>query len=148
MRVRRHLSQHETVEELPLISESAVVTDVSAMDRNRNDEVRTELRSTLDERGTDALRRDRPATDGASEDWIRGQLDAVDHLEGGTPLTRYLSDDQRAGYAGEKLAALQGRYLQPYPSLLRFTVETDDPIKFAAGQYLSIRYQDTTRGFV
>jgi ferredoxin-NADP reductase len=145
MRIRQHLSQHEAVEDLPLVTESAVVTDVTPMDRNRNDEVVTELRSTLDEHGTDAWRRDRPTTDEACEDWIGDQLDAVDHLEGGTPLTRYVSEDRQAGYLGGKLAALQARYLQPYPSLLRITVETDDPIEFAAGQYVSLRYQETTR---
>ncbi|MBX0305299.1 FAD-binding oxidoreductase [Haloarcula salinisoli] len=145
MRIRRHLSQHETAEELPLVTESAVVTDVSAMDRNRTDEVLTELRATLDEHGTDAWRRDRPTTDEACEDWLRSQLDEVDHLDGGTPLTRYVSEDDQTGSVGEKLTALQERYLQPYPSLLRITVETDDPVEFAAGQYLSLRYQDTTR---
>lgn len=145
MRIRQHRSQHETVEDLPVITESAVVTDISAMDRNRNDEVVTELRSTLDEHGTDAWRRDRPDTDEACEDWVEDQLDAVDHLDGGTPLTQYVSEDDQAATPGEKLTALQQRYLQPYPSLLRITVETDDPVEFAAGQYLSVRYQETTR---
>ncbi len=145
MRIRRHLSQHETAEELPLVTESAVVTDISAMDRNRTDEVVTELRVTLDEHGTDAWRQDRPTTDEACEDWLGDQLDEVDHLDGGTPLTRYVSEDDQADPLGEKLTALQERYLQPYPSLLRITVETDEPVEFAAGQYLSVRYQDTTR---
>lgn len=145
MRIRPHLSQHDAVEALPLVTESAVVTDVSAMDENRTNEVVTELRTTLDEHGTDAWRRDRPGTDEACDDWIKEQLDGVDYLEGGTPLTRYLSAEDHADHLGEKLAALQGRYLQPYPSLLRITVETDDPVEFAAGQYLSVRYQDTTR---
>lgn len=145
MRIRQHLSQHETAEELPLVTESAVVTDISAMDRNRTDEVVTELRATLDEHGTDAWRRDRPATDQACEDWIGEQLDAVAHLEGGTPFTQYLFEAARGESVGEKLAAVQERYLQPYPSLLRITVETDDPVEFAVGQYLSVRYQETTR---
>jgi hypothetical protein len=63
MRIRQHLSQHEAVKELPLVTESAVVTDLSAMDRNRNNEAITEPRSTLDEYGTDAWQRARPATD-------------------------------------------------------------------------------------
>ncbi len=48
MEVREHRSQHEAVEEMPLITESAVVTDVSAMDRNRTDEVLVAIRQTLD----------------------------------------------------------------------------------------------------
>ncbi len=145
MRIRQHLSQHETVETLPLVTESAVVTDISAMDRNRNDEVRAELRRLLDDHGTDTWERARPKTDDACENWIGEQLDAVDHLEGGTPLTQYVSADDQDGRVGETLAALQGRYLQPYPSLLQITVETDDPVDFAAGQYLSVRYQETNR---
>ena len=141
MRVRRHLSQHETAAELPLITESAVVTDVSAMDRNRTDEVVEALRVTLDDHGTAAWRRARPATDGACEDWLGERLDAVDHLEDGLPLTEYLADEDYRG----KLTALQRRYLTPYPSLLRITVETDVPVEFVAGQYLSVRYQETTR---
>lgn len=145
MRIRQHLSQHEAAEELPLVTESAVVTDISTIDKNRNDEVIAELRSTLDEHGTDAWRRDRPSSNEACDDWIGDQLDVVDHLEGGTPLTRYVSENHQADSPAEKLVALQERYLQPYPSLLCITVETDDPIEFAAGQYLSVRYQDTTR---
>lgn len=145
MRIRQHLSQHETAEQLPLVTESAVVTDVSAMDRNRADDVVEELRVTLDEHGTDAWSRDRRATDEACEDWIGEQLDSVDHLDGGTPLTRYVPAEDHTGPLGEKVTALQRRYLQPYPSLLRITVETDEPVAFAAGQYLSVRYQETTR---
>lgn len=145
MRIREHHSHHATVEELPLLTESATVTDVSAMDRNRNDEVLAELRETLDEYGTDAWHRDRPGGEEACEDLIRDLLDPIDHVEGGTPLDRYLSEDRRSGAVGEKLAALQGRYLQPYPALLAITVETDEPIAFVPGQYISVRYEDTTR---
>jgi CDP-4-dehydro-6-deoxyglucose reductase len=145
MRIRQYLSQHETIEDLPLITESAVVADVSAMDRNRNDEVLDELRATLDEHGTDEWRENRPAADDACEDWIGEQLGQADHIEGDTPLDRYLSENPRDGTPGRKLTALQERYLQPYPSLLQIRVETDEPVEFAAGQYISVRYEDTTR---
>lgn len=145
MRIRQHLSQHEAVDDLPMLTESAVVADISAMDQSRNDEILVELRSTLDKHGTGAWQKDRSSSDEACEDWIRDLLDPIDYLEGGTPLNQYLDEEQQAGLPGEKLAALQGRYLQPYPSLLRITVETDDPVEFVAGQYLSVRYQDTTR---
>ena len=145
MQVREHLSQHEAAEDLPLITESAEVTDVSAMDRSRNDEVLAELRSTLDEHGAAEWRRERPSGDEAREEWIRDRLDPIDHLEGGAPLNEYLPADERDGPPDEKLSALQGRYLQPYPSLLSITVETDDPVEFLPGQYLAIRYRDTAR---
>jgi ferredoxin-NADP reductase len=145
MRIREHLSQHEAIEDLPVVTESAVVVDVSPLDTGRNDELLAELRSTLDDHGTDAWSRDRPSSAEACEDWLREQLDALDHLEGGTPLNEYVDEDHRSGRVGEKLAALQGRYLQPYPSLLSITVETPEPVEFVAGQYCSVTYQDTTR---
>lgn len=145
MRVRQHLSHHEAVEDLPLLTESGVVTDVEGMDHNRTDEVLAELRATLDEHGSDAWERDRPSGDRACEDWMADRLDPIDHLVGGTPLTRYLPDDEREGSLGGKLDALQARYLQPYPSLLRIAVETDVPVDFLPGQYLALRYEDATR---
>lgn len=145
MRVRGHLSQHETAEELPLVTESAVVEEVEAMDEGRNDAVVAELRETLHEYGSERWREERPSTVEGRDDWIQAQLDPVDHLEGGTPLNPYLEEGWRGGAVGEKLAALQGRYLQPYPTLLRIAVDSDEPVDFVAGQYLSLRYRDVTR---
>lgn len=145
MEVRRHLRHHEAVDDLPLLTESAVVTEVAAMDHNRTDAVLAALRTTLDEHGTDAWHRDRPATDERCEEWLGATLDAVDHLAGETPLERYLPGPRRAGAEREKLVALQERYLQPYPSLLRIVVESDVPVPFLPGQYLGVRYQGVTR---
>jgi CDP-4-dehydro-6-deoxyglucose reductase len=145
MRLPDERSEDEMAEELPLLTESAVVTDVSAMDRNRTDEVVAELRETLETHGSPAWRRERPVGTEACEAWLRERLDEADHVDGDLPLVGYLDDERREGTVGEKLVALQARYLQPYPSLLRVTVETEDPVEFAAGQYLSVRYDDTTR---
>ena len=142
---RDQLSQHEAAEELPLLAESAVVTDVAAMDHSRNDEVVTAIRETLDEYGSGRWREERPSTSADREEWIEAQLDPLDHLEGGTPLSEYLEDAFRGGAVGERLAALQARYLQPYPSLLRIVLETGEPVGFVAGQYLSLTYRDVTR---
>ena len=145
MEVREHQSQHEAVEELPLLTEDAVVTDVSAMDRNRTGELLEAIQRTLDEYGSEEWTHDRPSDDEACEAWIRDQLDPVDHLKDGAPLSEYLPADAREGPPGEKLTALQVRYLQPYPSLVSVTVETDEPVEFAAGQYLSLRFHETSR---
>ncbi|MFC4550096.1 MULTISPECIES: FAD-binding oxidoreductase [Halorussus] len=145
MRVRQHLSQHEAVEDLPLLTESAVVTDVTAMDRNRTDEVLAELRATLDEHGTPEWHRERPPDDEACDDWLAERLAPVDHQKGATPLGRFLPEDRRTDDVGGKLAALQGRFLEPYPSLLRVTVEADEPVEFQPGQYLSVRYRGVSR---
>jgi CDP-4-dehydro-6-deoxyglucose reductase len=144
MDVRPHLSQHEAAEQLPLVTESATVTDVTALDRSRNDAVVRAIRETLDDRGSVAWQRRRPESDGATRGFIRNQLDAV---EWGTPLNQYLTERAKRGRTAGRLAALQERYLRPYPSLLSVTVETDDPVEFVAGQYLCIRYEGTTRPY-
>lgn len=147
MHVRDHRSQHEAAEALPLLTESAVVTDVTAMDHNRSASTVRRIRETLDEHGSDAWRRERPPADRAAEDHIRDLLDPVDHLEGGTPLNDYLAGMSRGGAVADRLADLQGRYLQPYPSLLRFDVEADAPKDFVAGQYLAVRYEGVSRAY-
>lgn len=145
MRDRLRPSPHEAVEDLPLLAESATVVEVAPMDRSRNDEVLCATVETLDEWGTEEWSRVRPAGDGVCRRWVADQLNAVDHLEGGTPLNDYLPEDRREGGPGEKLSALQARYVQPFPSLLRIGVETDEPIEFLAGQYLAVRYRDVVR---
>ena len=147
MEVREHLSQREAAENLPLLSESAVVTGVTAMDRNRNREVIDAIRETLDDEGSEEWRRERPSTDERCEEWIRELLDEFDHLDRGaeSPLRRFLPPHERRSPTDEKLAGLQARHLQPYPSLLRITVEADDPVEFMPGQYVAVRYRGTTR---
>lgn len=142
MRVHDHLSQHETIGELQLMTESGTVTQVAAMDRSRNDEVIQQIRVLLDERGTEAWRRHRPSNNASCRRWIRDQLDRI---ERGTPLTQYLSKSTREGRIGEELNSLQARYLRPYPSLFRTRIETDAIVDFVAGQYIGVRFQGTTR---
>lgn len=144
MEVRPHLSQHETAEELPLVSASATVTEVTAMDRNRNDEVLRAIGRTLDASGSVAWERVRPEGRAACHRWIRKQLDPIDR---GTPLNRYLDERDQRGRVGHQLRALQERYLRPYPSLVRVTVETGKPVEFVAGQYFSLRYRGRTRPY-
>lgn len=145
MEVRPHLSQHGAAGDLPLLTESATATDVSPMDDSRNDEVLAEIHATLDAAGAQRWTTIRPPDDGACRRWIADRLNAVDHIEGGTPLNDYLPADRRGGEVGEKLAALQTRYVQPYPSLLRIDVETDEAVEFLAGQYLAVRYGGVAR---
>lgn len=97
MRICDHHSHHATGEELPLLTESATVWEISAVDRNRNDEVLAELRETLDQCGTDAWQRDRPGGEEACKDLIGDLPDPIDNVEGGTTIARYLSDDPRSG---------------------------------------------------
>jgi CDP-4-dehydro-6-deoxyglucose reductase len=142
MEVREHLSQHETVRTLPLITESATVTAVEPMDRSRNSEVIRTIRATLEEYGNEAWQRERPEGKTAQRRLIRDKLDRVDR---GAPLNEYLGESVRRSAVGGELRSLQERYIRPYPSLVRIAVETDESVEFVAGQYLSIRYRGTTR---
>lgn len=144
MRVREHLSQHETAESLPIRTHSATVRSIEAMDRSRNDAVLRAIRETLDDRGTIAWRRERPPDDSACRRLVREKLDQTDF---GAPLNAYLPASARRGRPGAKLRSLQERYIRPYPSLLRIIVDTDAVPDFVAGQYLSIRYKGTTRPY-
>lgn len=71
----------------------------------------------------------------------------MDPVEWGAPLNQYLPEHHREGAVGYKLRALQERYLRAYPSLIRFTVETDEQLDFVAGQYICVRYRGTTRPY-
>lgn len=126
MTVREHNSQHEHVESLPLISKSATVTTVEAMDRDRRAEVRTRLEELGDRHGfAHAIPASGPI------DW--------DHLfETATGADR--------GLAGQ-IGALHDRYERAHPALVRIEFETDTPFDFAAGQYLSVRYGNRTRAY-
>jgi CDP-4-dehydro-6-deoxyglucose reductase len=147
MEVRPHLSQHEAATRLPLITESAVVTEVEAMDRSRNDAVVRSIRRTLDRSDGVAWRQIRPGSNEACRRWIRTRLERVGPGDRHAPLNRYLAEDDRTGRTGNRLAALQERFIRPYPSLIRVVVETDDPVEFVAGQYVGVRYRGTTRPY-
>lgn len=146
MRIRQHLSHHDTIDDLPLITESARVTGIDAMDRNRNARVVDALVRTLDAYGTAEWRADRPGADSACRRWVRKQLDAVDRA-GDAPLNRFLPEARRGGFLEAKLSALQERYLRPYPSLLRVTVRPPDPIDFFPGQYVAVRHRGVARPY-
>jgi CDP-4-dehydro-6-deoxyglucose reductase len=145
--VRDHLSQHERAENLPLITNHAAVVDISPMDRSRNREVLRELVAVLDRHGTDDWERDRPEASDACRRWVRDRLDELDYRGRARPLNEYLRADDRGRRPGAKLAALQERYLRPYPALFTVTVEADVPLDFVAGQYLCLRYQGTHRAY-
>lgn len=45
------------------------------------------------------------------------------------------------------MGAFRDRYERAHPALLRIELETADPVEFAAGQYVSIRYDRRTRPY-
>lgn len=119
MRVRPHMSQHEKAEKLPLVTESAAVTDITVMDRNRKDE----LVSAVDELVDSEVR-----VNGGEVDW--------DELV-----------NEVGGKERERLRELRERYERPYPSLMSIRFKAEEDFDFVAGQYVTIRFHDTPRPY-
>ena len=133
MSVRNHLTGLDAPSLRGLKTVDATVSAVEPLDHNRTDEVQRAAARALD-----ACDRDdwveRPEDEPPEVDWDRvGELldrdpEAVD---AGIPL--------------DVLGTLRERYVRPYPSLLRISLDTEESIPFAAGQYVSIRFHDIPR---
>lgn len=127
--VRQHTAQHDDPEDLALLTESARIGSVEAMDDERTDEVCEAAERHLRELGREDLLADGHPPE---IDW-----DGVGaHLE---------SND---GAIERRLQYLYDRYHRPYPSLISVRLEEEDePIHFLAGQYLTLRFHDTPRPY-
>ncbi len=126
MPIREHKSQHDHVDSLPLISKRATVTAVESMDEDRSEEVREKLRMLGAEYGFETA-----VPETGTIDW--------DELF----RTATAENPQLAPLIG----AFRDRFDRSHPALVRIRFETDEPFRFAAGQYLSIRYGDRTRAY-
>lgn len=123
---REHNSQHDRAQSLPLISRSATVTAVDAMDRDR----RSEIRAALREHGrTGGFGKHVPES---------GPIDWQKLFDAATRKDPSLAP---------QIGALRDRFERDKPALVRIEFETDEPFDFAAGQYVSIRYGDRTRAY-
>ncbi|MDY7081942.1 MAG: FAD-dependent oxidoreductase [Halobacteria archaeon] len=122
MPIRPHLSQHEKADDLPLITESAVVTDMTVMDENRKDEVVSAL-----------------------EDIVDGELPRNEGEPDWKTVEEKVSDG--GDKDKKKLAKLRERYERPYPSLMSIRFKAEDEYDFAAGQSVTVRFHDTPRPY-
>ncbi|MFB6146661.1 MAG: FAD-binding oxidoreductase [Halobacteriaceae archaeon] len=135
--VREHMTQHDDPDELPLLTESARVTDVTALDENRSVEVRRAAARILDELGRGDLVDE---TDDPPDD---EDPPAVD-WDGVTALL----DGGDGGPIEERLSSLAERYHRAYPSLLSIALhESEEPIDFLPGQYVTVRFHETPRPY-
>lgn len=148
---REHMARHDDPEELPLVTESAHVVEVAAMDDNRTGECRRAAGQLLEALGHANLvdrqggEPDPSAADGPSS---AGSATAAEppHVDwkGVADLLPTLDDGPRA----EALADLNERFRRPFPSLLSIRVRADDEqIEFVPGQYLTLRFQNTPRPY-
>jgi len=125
--VREHAAQHDAIGDLPLVTESATVTAVERMDRDRRPEIRETVSGWLDARGPDL---EGPTTDPDSWDRLRAALADADHPR----LAR-------------RVATVAERYRRPKPMLVRVGLRTARPLEFLAGQYVGLRYGDHARAY-
>lgn len=119
-------SQRDLADSMPLVSESATVTAVEPLDRDRTDQIRRRIDELADE-----YELPRPADENGEIDWDE-TFDAA---------------AQVAPWLVSQLGALHERYERPHPALIRLAFETDDPFDFVAGQYVTVRYQGRSRPY-
>ena len=131
MEIRRHLSQHEAVEDLPLVTDSATVSRVEAMDRDRSEEALEAMATTLEWHGEDEWT-DHVDVENGRVDWgtLESLLDGCDDAE-----------------LADRLRALHDRYERAFPSLLRIGFETEEEFAFLPGQYVTVRFEEVSRPY-
>jgi CDP-4-dehydro-6-deoxyglucose reductase len=130
MDVPRHLGHHEVADDMPLITESATVTAVEAMDHNRVEAAEDAIRDLLSQTGDEDL------------------LDEVLEAESWDSFRTSVRDE--SGLDSEtagNIETLVDRIERAFPSLLRVRVGLDEPFDFAPGQYATLRAFDTPRPY-
>jgi len=118
----------ERVEELPLLTESATVTRVDALDERRGREIHRAVHRLLREHDADladAL--------GDTIDW--------DGLESA------IADVHLPDVTWTKLEKLRGRDERAYPSLVEVAFDPEEEFDFAPGQFVTIRFRGTPRAY-
>ncbi|MFB6185527.1 MAG: ferredoxin--NADP reductase [Halobacteriaceae archaeon] len=129
--IRDHKSQHETAEELPLISDSATITKLQPLDHNRVNEIQDTIEDLLTLHEQTDLLKNAQTSSGDTLLNLKSELDDTN------------IDDQLQ----KNLRTLLDRYERPYPSLLQIRFDTGEDLDFVPGQYVTIRYQKTPRPY-
>jgi len=128
VQVPEHASQHDAIADLPLVTESARVTEVEKMDRDRRPEVREAVGRWLADHGL---------------------ADAYGGVEDPDAWDRLPNRLARDGYpeVARRVTTLVERYDRPKPMLARARFEVDGGLDFLAGQYVGLRYDGTSRAY-
>ncbi len=129
MAIREHTSAHESIQELPLISDSATVTLVERLDTDRREKARETIHRWMREHQLPPKFHELAQTPG---DWTSLQDELISR--GHPELTR-------------RIATLTSRYNRPKPMLVRIRVDPDEPVTFLPGQYIGFRYNKTSRAY-
>ena len=126
MTIHVYQGQRDLADSMPLVTESATVTEVEFLDRDRRAEVRARLDHLAEEFGlpTGAFR-DGPI------DWDR----------------LFEAAARTAPVLVSQIGALHERFERDRPVLVRIAFRTDEPFDFVAGQYVTIRYRGFSRPY-
>ncbi|GGL22177.1 hypothetical protein GCM10009037_01910 [Halarchaeum grantii] len=117
------------VEELPLLTDTATVTRVDALDERRGDEIRRAVHRLLREHGADVTRH-------IDDDGIAWNA-----------LERELHDIDLPRVTRRKLGVLRERHERDYPSLVEVAFDPATEFDFAPGQFVTIRFRGTPRPY-
>lgn len=125
--VRPHASQHDAIAALPLLTESARVTEVTYQDDERGAEVVAAMERLL----ADAV---------------------IDDVDGSALPEEWEAVAETAAAAGRadrarQVTALGRRYDRPYPMLTAVRFDTDVDVDFVAGQYVGLTYEGIPRAY-
>jgi ferredoxin-NADP reductase len=126
--IRPHADQHDAIDDLPLITETAEVTEVERMDRDRRGEIIEAANQHLRESG------------------LTERYGELDGPEDWGALADRLGADGHADLA-RRLNTLMQRYERPKPMLTRARFRAEDDVDFVAGQYIGLRYGGTSRAY-
>ncbi len=127
--VREYKSRHDRIAELPLVIESATVTDVTAMDRHRRSEARKATNQRLRRRGLEDSYR-LPTESTSPDEW--------NHLGNRLAVGGRTSLARTAVTLGE-------RATRPKPMSPPSRLSVPEPFDYLAGQYIGLRYDGTSR---
>jgi ferredoxin-NADP reductase len=131
MEITAQHSQHQRAEELRLITDSANIASIEALDRDRTERVVERAAELLDVHGR--------------EEWAeRVESGDADWDE----LISVIEDEER-GHENllTELSSLKDRYQRPFSSLMNVVVDMDEEFDFVPGQYATIRFENTPRPY-
>ncbi|WP_435176115.1 ferredoxin--NADP reductase [Halorussus sp. AFM4] len=126
--VRDHESQHDAIDDLPLVTRSARVTDVTRMDRDRRAEATAAVARWLEDRG------------------VADEYGPVEGADDCRRLSARLGRDGRPALA-RRVATLAERFERSGPMLAAVRFRTEADVDFLAGQYVGVRYRGTSRAY-
>ncbi|WP_435101947.1 FAD-binding oxidoreductase [Halarchaeum sp. P4] len=127
MPVQEYKARHDAIADLPLVTESAVVTDVTRHDRDRREEARQALERALERRGL-------------ADDY------GLDEATRWDELAEALRADGHPRLA-RQTDALYERVTRPKPMVVDISFRIEEEFDYLAGQYVGLKYDGISRAY-